>query len=321
MKKSIYTLLTMVLITATMLAGCDLVESNTNDEPEVQIQMKMITSSDTMAKGSAMSVQENELIITEIKMFIEEMELDGTRGTKDFEVENFIVDLPLDGSPLILTNGELPPGLYDEFELEIEKPDDDVHVTDRDFRDETGSYSLVVKGTYQGEDFIFRSREDFEIEMDLFPPLVIEESGTSVLVVSVDVSEWFKGWDGETLDPKDFRNTERINDNIERSFEAFEDKHDKEYEIEDYVQSVDPDAGMFTLENGQVFHISTYTEFDGDFKSLAQVDDALRVGIRVEAEVEYFIDTEGKNVVIEVEFEYDDDDDDYDDDEDDDEED
>ncbi|TVQ74059.1 MAG: hypothetical protein EA363_02315, partial [Balneolaceae bacterium] len=220
MKKSIYTLLTMVLITTTMLAGCDLVESNTNDEPEVQIEMKVITNSSVLAKSSDMVLEEDELLITEIKMFIEEMELDGTRGTKDFEVENFIIDLPLDGSPLILTKGELPPGLYDELELEIEKPDDDVQVSDRDFRDETGSYSLVVKGTYQGEDFMFRSREDFEIEIDLFPPLVIEDSGTSVLVVTVDVSEWFKGRDGETLDPNDFRNTEHINDNIERSFEA-----------------------------------------------------------------------------------------------------
>ena len=318
MRKPIYTLLSLVLLTATIFAGCDLVESNTSEEPEVLIQMKMITSSGTPAKGSAMSVQENELIISEIKMFIEEMELDGTRGTKDFEVENFIIDLPLDGSPLILTKGELPPGLYDELELEIEKPDDDVEVSDSDFRDETGSYSLVVNGSYQGEDFTFRSREDFEIEIDLFPPLVIEESGTSVLVVTVDVSGWFKGPDGETLDPKDFNNTERINKNIERSFEAFEDMHDEELEFEDYVQSVDLNAGSFTLEDGQEFHISTYTEFDGDFKSLEQVADAFSVGMRVEAEGEYFIDADGKNVVIEVDFEYDTDNDDEDDNDDDD---
>jgi len=306
MKKQINTLLGLAIIAAVMLAGCNIVESGSDSDPDVQIQMQVLASSGMHAKSTGLFLQEDELVITEIKMFIEEMELDGTRGTKDFEMENFIINLPLDGSPLILTKGELPPGLYDEFELEIEKPDDDVHVSDRDFRDETGSYSIVVKGTYQGEDFMFRSREDFEIEIDLFPPLVIEESGTSVLIVTVDVSGWFKGHDGETLDPKDFRNTERINKNIERSFEAFEDMHDEELEFEDYVQSVNVDAGTFTLENGQVFHISTWTKFDGDFKSLGQVSDALRAGIRVEAEGEYFIDADGRNIVIEVEFEYDD---------------
>ena len=306
MKKQTNTLLGLAIIAAVMLAGCNIVESGSDSDPDVQIQMQVLASSDMHAKSTGLVLQDDELVITEIKLFIEEMELDGTRGTKDFEVENFIINLPLDGSPLILTEGELPPGLYDEFELEIEKPDDDEHVSDRDFRDETGSYSLVVKGTYQGEDFMFRSREDFEIEIDLFPPLVIEESGTSVLIVTVDVSGWFKGQDGETLDPNDFRNTERINKNIERSFEAFEDMHDEELEFEDYVQSVNVDAGTFTLENGQVFHISTWTEFDGDFKSLGQVSDALRAGIRVEAEGEYFIDADGKKIVIEVEFEYDD---------------
>jgi len=306
MKKQTNTFLGLAIIAVVMLAGCNIVESGSDSDPDVQIQMQVLASTGMHAKSTGLVLQEDELVITEIKMFIEEMELDGTRGTKDFEVENFIINLPLDGSPLILTEGELPPGLYDEFELEIEKPDDDEHVSDRDFRDETGSYSLVVKGTYQGEDFMFRSREDFEIEIDLFPPLVIEESGTSVLIVTVDVSGWFKGQDGETLDPNDFRNTERINKNIERSFEAFEDMHDEELEFEDYVQSVNVDAGTFTLENGQVFHISTWTEFDGDFKSLGQVSDALRAGIRVEAEGEYFIDADGKKIVIEVEFEYDD---------------
>jgi len=318
MKISLYTLLSLVFITATILTGCDLVESNTNEkpneEPEVQVQMKMITSSGDMAKKSAMSVNNTDLTITEIKMFIEEMELDGTGGTRDFEVENFIMNLPLDGSPLILTKDELPPGLYDEFELEIEKPDADVDVSDHDFRDETGSYSVVVKGSYEGEDFTFRSREDFEIEIDLFPPLIIEESGTSVLVVTVDVTGWFKGPDGETLDPKDFQNTERINDNIERSFEAFEDNHDEELEFEDYVQSVNIDSGSFILENGQVFYVTTYTEIDGDFKSLEQVNDAINAGILVEADGEYFIDSDDRNMVIEVDFEYDDDDDDDDDD-------
>ena len=138
MKKSIYTLFSLVFMTAAMLAGCDLVESNKSQEPEVKIQMKALNSSDVMNKRSSMVLEEEGLVITEVKMFIEEMELDGTRGSKDFEVENFIIDLPLDGSPLILTSEELPRGLYDEFEMEIEKPDDDVDVSDRDFRDETG---------------------------------------------------------------------------------------------------------------------------------------------------------------------------------------
>ncbi len=310
MKSNLKILLALTFILATVTMGCDVLQSDDELPPGVQVQMQVQTQN-SMSKQFSASNEESTIEIREVKMFVEEFELDGTHGTKDFEVEYFIVNLPLDGSPLILTEKEIPAGIYDEFELEIEKPDDDVHVDDRDFRDETGSYSLVIKGVYNGEEFTFRSTEDFEIEIDLFPPLVVEVSGTSVLVISVDISSWFIGKDGEVLDPKDFRNTEQINKNIERSFEAWEDYKDdkyKEYEFDDMpVQSVDTSADSFTLIDGRTFYLASFTEFDGDFKTLEQVADALDKGIRVEAEGEYFISSEGLNIVIEVEFEKDDD--------------
>jgi len=152
--------------------------------------------------------------------------LDGTNGTADFELEDlddFIVNLPLDGTPLTITQAEIPVGYYDEFEMEIEKPDSDVEVTDHDFRDETGSYSVVVKGLYNGEEFTFRSSEDFEIDVDLEPALEISETSQSTLVVEIFVPVWFMGADGMIMHPKEQSNAEKINENIEDSFEAFEE--------------------------------------------------------------------------------------------------
>ena len=217
----------LALIAAIVLTSCDLINTYQDDASRVQLQMKMKTN-DLTAKAT-----QNLITIEEVKFFVEELELDGTLGTGDFEVEDFIVNLPLDGTPLVLTEKNIPAGYYDEFEMEIEKPDDDVYIEDRDFRDETGKYSVVVKGTFNNEDFTFRSREDFEIEVDLEPPLKIEEGETSILVISIDVSSWFKGKDGEYLDPKDYGNTERINNNIEISFEAFEDKYDDDDDDDD----------------------------------------------------------------------------------------
>ena len=155
------------------------------------------------------------------------MELESAdEDSLDFEREAFIISLPLDGSPLTLTESEIPAGFYDEFELEIEKPESDENISDPDFRDETGSYSVVVKGLYNDEPFTFRSDEDFELELDLNPPLDISESDDALLVISVDVSDWFRGSDGTDLDPKDFANLETINENIENSFEAFEENND-----------------------------------------------------------------------------------------------
>ncbi len=235
MKNSIFKLFSIILAVGVIAAGCDLTESSVDGPSDVQVQMAVNTTPAAKAMQTSNNEHTNTLEIQEVKMFIEEMELESVNDdSTDFEIEYFIADLPLDGSPLVITEKQIPSGLYDEFELEIEKPDDDdAEVNDTDFRDETGSYSLVVKGLFNGEEFTFRSTEDFEIEMDLNPPLEVTETESSTLVVSVDVNSWFRDSNGEYLDPKDFANTERINETIEQSFEGFEDDDDDDDDDDD----------------------------------------------------------------------------------------
>lgn len=197
----------------------------------------MKVQSSTQAKKAVSSTEASAVgtvSIQEVKLFIDEIELESAReDSLDFERESFIINLPLDGSPLVLTETEFPAGLYDEFELEIEKPESDVNITDTDFRDETGSYSVVVKGLHNDETFTYRSDEDFELELDLNPPLDISDSDNAMLLITVDVSSWFRESDGTDLDPNDFANRETINENIEESFEAFEDENDDDDDNDD----------------------------------------------------------------------------------------
>lgn len=233
--KSLKPLLSLLAAISLIITGCDIAGSDSNGPSSVELQMKVQTT--TQAKMIASSTEgstANTISIQEVKLFIDEMELESaTEDSLDFERESFIINLPLDGSPLTLTETEIPAGFYDEFELEIEKPESDENISDPDFRDETGSYSVVVKGLYNDEPFTFRSDEDFELELDLNPPLDISESDDALLVISVDVSNWFRGIDGTDLDPKDFANRETINENIENSFEAFEDENDENDDDDD----------------------------------------------------------------------------------------
>ena len=223
-----------LIIVVVAFTACDTTEPHIDQTGQGVIQMKA-GSGDSNASFKSLHTHQgtlivndgtNEIEISEVKFFLEEFELDGTNGTADFELEDlndFIVNLPLDGTPLMITQAEIPVGFYDEFEMEIEKPDSDIIVTDPDFRDETGSYSVVVKGLFNGEDFTFRSSEDFEIDVDLNPPLEISETSQSTLVIEIFVPVWFMGADGMIMNPKELNNTEKINKNIESSFEAFED--------------------------------------------------------------------------------------------------
>lgn len=234
MKNSIYTIVNLALIGAVFFVGCDVSQSQLDAPSDVQVRMQVNSTPASTAKFTA-NQESSSLMVEEVKLFIDEMELESVQDdSADFEIEDFIANLPLDGSPLVITEAEIPSGIYDEFELEIENSDDDdVGVNDSDFSDETGNYSVVVKGQYNGEAFTFRSSEDFEIEMDLNPVLEITDSGSSLLVVSVDVDSWFKDSDGVDLDPNDPSNTEQINENIERSFEGFEEESDDDDDDDD----------------------------------------------------------------------------------------
>ncbi len=234
MKNRIILLLSAVLFAGLLISGCELTDSSDVAPSEVQVQMQ-IDDGTTAPKLMSNTEHENVIEVQRVKMFVDEMELESVEeDSLDFEVEYQIVDLPLDGTPLVLTEQLVPAGLYDEFELEIEKPDDeDVTIDDTDFRDETGSYSLVISGLYNGEEFSFRSSEDFELEIEVNPPLEISDAEGSTLTISVDVSSWFKDSNGETLDPKDYMNTEMINENIENSFEGFEDEFDDDDDDDD----------------------------------------------------------------------------------------
>jgi hypothetical protein len=217
MKNIFWIPLTFILISGIVFASCDALSSNSVEEPSgLQILMNIDGNSDSANLN-------NEITFHEIKFFVEELELEGTKGTRDIEIEDFIVNLPVDGTPTVLFEKEIKSGVYDEFELEIEKPDDDFPIHDFDFRDETGSYSLIVKGTFEGNDFTFRTDEDIEIEKDLKPPFKVNEGENGTFTVSVDVASWFAGPGGEALNPNDYRNTKTIIKNIKKSFDLIYD--------------------------------------------------------------------------------------------------
>ncbi len=102
-----------------------------------------------------------------------------------------------------------------------------------------------------------------------------------------------------------------------------DDREDKDFDGN--VQGVDLASSTFTLSGGLVLTVDGNTEFDDDdIRSLGDLADALAEGSEAEAEGEYYTDTDGNNIVIEVEFDIEssrDDDSDDDDSEDDEEED
>lgn len=184
-----------------------------------------------VSNGAAQKAKaSNHLSITEAKLLVRDIEFESylDQDSLDFETGPLVINLNLEGGLTEVAVGDIRPGVYDEIEFDIHKPEDNETPPDSDFRiGDSGDerFSIVIRGTIDGEDFLYRSNENFDIELEFNTPITIEE-GNQVydITLNVDMSAWFMDEQGNPLDPRNFDQVNAIDESIERSFEAFKDE-------------------------------------------------------------------------------------------------
>ena len=86
---------------------------------------------------------------------------------------------------------------------------------------------MIVKGKYNSEDFIYKSRKSAHQDLKLETPIEVDENEIANLTITVDPFSWFS--DGTNLlDPTDPVNENDIDNDIKDSFKKCfrDDNHD-----------------------------------------------------------------------------------------------
>lgn len=152
-------------------------------------------------------------------------------GCEEISFGPELVELPVDGTTdRVITLQNVEPGVYDEIEFEIHKPDDDTQ-EDLAFiaqHPEFRRVSIRVEGRYNGSDFVYLTDLNEDQEIHLADPITVGPGAAPVNVtLSLDVSSWFERADGSLIDPATANdggpNEDLVEDNIENSIEGFED--------------------------------------------------------------------------------------------------
>ncbi len=188
---------------------------------------------------------QNELIIQSAEVVLREIEFERAEelagcGDDDDEVEGgdddsceefetapMLVSLPLDGSVDQTISVDVPIGSYDEIEFEVHRVGDDpLDLAFLDDHPDFDGISVRVTGTWNGDPFEYTSDLEAEQEIEFDTPL--EADGGSIgVTLSVDVATWFVDGSGNLINPSDALGGgllgELVEDNIENSFEGFED--------------------------------------------------------------------------------------------------
>ncbi len=187
---------------------------------------------DTLTSGS------DTLIITSAQIVLREIELKPVESAScdsepqdcnDIEFGPVLVDLPLAPGVTRQFQVLVPSGTFDEIEFDIHKVSDD-DPADAVFRQQHPEFidlSIRVQGTFRGQVFLYESDLNVEQELDLNPPLVVDQTTSTNVTIRVNLGEWFRTSGGALIDPatanKGGANENLVNENIKRAIEAFED--------------------------------------------------------------------------------------------------
>lgn len=241
----------LALVTAVAVAACG---DTTGFEGGGTIGIRFATASssaaqDLMSSSLDLDGTNGTLSLDDVRLIIREFEVDRVddqcgddapdvegRDDEHDDCEKFrappsFISLPLEGDGALVVEQAVPPGVYDELELEIEEIDEDEHggslrdaqarelmvAVRRQFPEWPREASLRVAGTFTPTDgeprpFIAYFDAEIELEMALNPPLVIGEGDDPIVTVDVDPRLWFLTGSGGVRDLSafDFATTGRV---------------------------------------------------------------------------------------------------------------
>lgn len=268
--------LTISVFTVT---GCDSVgsESSVADNVEVGFSTSYTTSKTApgpkaVSDSLVLTGSNGDLTITDIRLVVAEVKVEGEEDSTDFEADPSFLDLPLDTTEIApVAASQLPPGTYTEFKFEVEDVDleeeedeedddeeelralrDSIH---QDFPAWPDEASMVVVGTFTPDgdtarSFVTYFEAEVKVERELSPPLEVTGTGLSrTLTVQLDPTQWFGNADGtvRNLASNDYDSTGEL---VE--FEAkFEDGVTKiEFDEDDEDEDNDEDEDSDEDEDG-----------------------------------------------------------------------
>lgn len=211
----------ILLAIAIVFSGC----SNNTSNPVSNTGSNDMTVS-LKADNGAFNGSQSSIVITDAKALVTEVELEkeGTAENEGIQISPFVIHFNTDGTLQQFTNALIKAGNFTKIKFQIHKPDDNESIPDPEFREGSGGnqrFSFIIKGTIDGNPFVFKSRQSANIVINL--DNIVNMSAAAKNITILFNSKWFDV-NGITIDPRDPAHENEIDDNLHGSFRrAFED--------------------------------------------------------------------------------------------------
>lgn len=250
------TLAVSAMLCATVLAACSNGSTSPNGDGHLRVQLATAATGAGLGPSLAdvsVTLGSDVIVISDVQLVARKIKLERAQGTcptpdlsdsgaadeedsdecPNLKLGPMLLDPPLAAGAETSFTVDLPAGTYTELRLQIHKPSDNSKdaaflAANPDF----DGVSIKVIGTFNGTPFAFTTDLTAEVETEFAQPVVVIADGTTSLTLLLDVRGWFLSQGGTALLSPfglDQQTRSQIEQNIRRSFHAFEDEdHDGE---------------------------------------------------------------------------------------------
>jgi hypothetical protein len=215
-------LILAMLISAAGFYGCNK-DTPVNSTQSDNLSFNVMSSVDTVGDS------QNYFKLDTVKILIKDIKLDLANTSEDscdFKVGPFVLFLNLSSGLNVISSAIIPAGTYEKIKFEVHKLNDIEAVPDPEFADANGRYSVIVKGRYLGNYFIYKSTKSAHQILHFPSPFPVSATSASYITMIVKPYIWFIK-NGAYLDPGDPANSNDIDNNIKNNinnnFKAFRD--------------------------------------------------------------------------------------------------
>ncbi len=208
-----YQALFSVIIAAVILffAGCD--ENGGITIPSGATELTVsVKSNDALDNPPA------NVVITEVKGFISQvaLEQESNQNNQTITFSPFVANFNASGSLSEMTKEYIIRDIYTKIKFQIHKPEDNETPSDPDFISGAQKYSFIIKGIYNGSNFVYKSKKSLYVTVN-FSPNVNLNYKTMNVTVAFNKLDWFKNGSAD-LNPSNPAHENMIDENIKNSF-------------------------------------------------------------------------------------------------------
>ncbi|MBK8551978.1 MAG: hypothetical protein IPL53_13285 [Ignavibacteria bacterium] len=221
-KNKIRSLIVTIMIIAAGITGCS------DDSSTTPTQANNLSFS-SMSSADSVGDLQGALVLDTVKILIKEIKLNVANNNQDssnFKTGPFVLFLNLSAPVNVISAGIIPDGLYDKIKFEVHKLNDNEAVPDPEFADSNGRYSVIVKGRYLGNNFIYKSTKSAHQILQFPDSVQVTSANLTNITLIVKPYIWFIE-NNAYLDPREPSNSNdtdnNIKDNVNNNFRAFKD--------------------------------------------------------------------------------------------------